>query len=113
MNLLTNYTQYLALLDECKDVDLDMVIAENPMGIEDGEKAVAASSILWLAAHGDIAGIAVECGLSAYGLGQKFDILPRTVQQWTSGSRSAPSYVVQMIGYILITEMTRKNERQF
>lgn len=100
-----NYSRYLALLGDAKQTDMDLLIAENPLSIEDGEKAVKAGSILWLTAHGDVAGLAKELNVSNYGFGKMFGIPIRTAQQWITGSRKAPEYVVQMMGFILISDL--------
>lgn len=102
------YTAWLALVDEYKNCGVDKATAENPLNIKNGIKAAEAAGYIWSAAHADLPVLLATTGMTAYGLGRKFDISPRTVQAWANETRKAPDYVVSMMAYILVSEISEK-----
>lgn len=99
------YTEWLAVLDEYREKSSDVAAAENPLNLRDGKKAVEAAGYIWAAAQADLPVLLSTSGMTAYGLGRKFDISPRTVQAWANESRKAPNYVIDMMAYILVSEL--------
>lgn len=99
------YTEWLAVLDEYREKSSDVAAAENPLNLRDGKKAVEAAGYIWAAAHADLPVLLSTSGMTAYGLGRKLDISPRTVQAWANESRKAPNYVIGMMAYILVSEL--------
>lgn len=57
-----------------------------------------------------IAEICEAYGLSQTALAKKFEIPLRTVQDWHSGRRNPPAYVVNMMVKLLIIERNNKKD---
>lgn len=53
-----------------------------------------------------------EHGLTQRALADRFGIPIRTVEQWCTGKRKCPEYVVQMMAYILQLESVQKKQQR-
>lgn len=106
------YKNYLALVGECKNYDTaDAILAEYgyPADCEWTAAGLAkAFDIIFVVSRLDITKL-IEIGggnLSAFG--RTYNIPRRSLQNWAAGVRKAPEYVIQLIGYTLISECEKE-----
>lgn len=106
------YFQYLAYKDEAKQYsdisDFRTDIGYGPDVPYDGDGWQRVTEVIFAAAHEDIKAIVGE--MSARAFAMKYALPERSVQNWVSGERSAPGYVVALIGYAVIGDIEQSNE---
>lgn len=99
------YQEYLARIDDAKNQPLDLLIAENVLNLNDGLKAIQAAEIIKAASDGDIQKLIKQSGQTGYAFARNYSIPIRTVQSWASGSRKAPAYLAELLGYAMLGSM--------
>lgn len=60
-------------------------------------KGVSDAPEFWFAAHRNIKSIAKKAGISLRQLGFKCGIPRRTIENWSTGTRECPPYVIMLI----------------
>ena len=110
------YVNYLAYVDEAKNYESAAELLADygypgdcPLS---PDNLVRTFQIIFAVAHGDFAALT---GSNRAAFARKFSIPLRSLQNWELGTRKAPAYILQMIGYILISEMinaTKEEEKE-
>lgn len=100
------YVEYLAYIDEVKNYGSAAELLAD-FGYPGDcslspDNLIKAFDIIFAVAHGDFAALT---GSNRAAFARKFAIPSRSLQNWELGTREAPAYVLQMIGYILISEL--------
>lgn len=67
----------------------------------------ATAEIIQAVANGDIKGIV---GSNITKAAAKYGIPYRTLQNWVLGQRSAPDYVIKLLGYAALSEIERAED---
>ena len=100
------YVEYLAYVDEAKNYGSAAELLADfgypgdcPLSPDNLIKAI---DIIFAVSKGDFAALT---GSNRAAFARKFAIPSRSLQNWELGTREAPAYVLQMIGYILISEL--------
>ena len=100
------YVKYLAYVDEAKNYGSAAELLADfgypgdcPLS---PDNLVRTFQIIFAVAHDDFAALT---GSNRAAFARKFAIPSRSLQNWELGTREAPAYVLQMIGYILISEL--------
>lgn len=106
------YKNYLALVGECKKYDTaDAILAEYgyPADCEWTAAGLAkAFDIIFVVSRLDIAKlIEIDSGNQST-FSRTYNIPLRSLQNWVAGVRQAPEYVIQLIGYTLISECEKE-----
>lgn len=103
------YGYYLALIDEYINTEcsLERLCAEigYPPNAPSEDDYLKSISIIAAAANGDIKKIVALSGLKMAGFAKKFVLPYRSLQNWCDGSRTPPSYLPILIGFILVSEL--------
>lgn len=110
-----DYKTYLSLVAEAKNGEYtpETLLAEWGYPADctiSAENLPKAFEIIFGVAESDIKAIAKAAGNSVKALSEKFKISYFTTQKWAGNQRSAPSYVLEMIGYIIISELDDEAE---
>ena len=84
------YNEYIAYVDAAKKNDSCI-----PAWLHDIIDAVSRS---------DFSGLLKLSGLNASALSRSLNIPARTVQSWAVGTRTPPEYIIQLIGYAIMSE---------
>ena len=107
------YTNYLAYVVEAKNYEsaTDLLAdygypGDCPLS---PDNLIKAFDIIFAVAHDDFAALT---GSNRAAFARKFFIPLRSLQNWELGIRKAPDYILQMIGYILITELIDASEKE-
>ncbi len=100
------YSYYLAYIAEAKNYESSAaLLAEygypGDCPLSPGN-LIKAFDIIFAVSKGDFAALT---GSNRAAFARKFAIPSRSLQNWELGTREAPAYVLQMIGYILISEL--------
>ena len=90
------YNEYIAYVDAAKKNDYCI-----PAELHDIIDAVSRS---------DFSKLLKLSGLNASALSRSLNIPARTGQGWASGTRTPPEYVIQLIGYAIISEYEKEND---
>lgn len=85
------YNEYIAYVDAAKRNDSYII----PAGLHDIIDAVSRS---------DFSGLLKVSGLNASALSRSLNIPARTGQSWAVGTRTPPEYIIQLIGYAIMSE---------
>lgn len=100
------YVEYLAYVDEAKNYGSATELLADygypgdcPLSPDNLARTF---QIIFAVAHDDFAALT---GSNRAAFARKFAIPSRSLQNWELGTREAPAYVLQMIGYILIAEL--------
>lgn len=100
------YTNYLAYVDEAKNYGSAAELLADfgypgdcPLS---PDNLIKVFEIIYAVAHNDFKGI-VGDKLAAFA--RKFIIPRRTLQNWCFGTTKPPEYILQMLGFILISEL--------
>ena len=108
------YKKYLTLVNECKNYETaEAILAEYgfPADCEfSADGLIKAFDIIFAASRGDIAEIIKLSGGNVSAFSRKHNIPLRTINGWASGERKAPEYVIQMLGFAMISECEREEE---
>ena len=106
------YCEYFAYVtDAQKYSDLGAFQSDIGYGPDvpyDGDSWQRVTEVIFAAAHEDIKTIVGE--MSARAFAMKYALPERSVQNWVSGERSAPGYVISLIGYAVIGDIEQSNE---
>lgn len=100
------YKSYLAYIDEAKNYESSTALLAEYGYPGDcslsPDNLARAFEIIYAVSHGDFATIA---GDNFAAFARKFSIPRRSLQNWRLGTTKPPEYILQMIGYILISEL--------
>lgn len=106
------YKSYLTLVNECKNYDsAETILAEYgfPADCEFSmEGLIKAFAIIFAVSRGDVAKLVEISGGNISAFGREYNIPLRTVTNWVGGVRKAPEYVIQMIGYAVMSECEKE-----
>lgn len=101
------YFQYQTYVDEARQyTDIGGWLAEIGFGADvpySGENWSRVCEIIYAAANGETATIIGE--LSARAFAQKYALPERTVQRWLQKKRTAPDYVLELLGFAVISDI--------
>jgi len=102
------YSEYLGYIAEAEHTSAETLLAE--YGFPENcpwetETLVKVFEIIKAVADNDIKAIV---GNNMARTAEYYGIPYRTLQKWVSGERSAPNYVIKMLGYAIISELPRK-----
>ena len=89
--------------------DLDNFLADMGFGAGvpySGDNWHRVCEIIFAAAHGDIA--TLSKGMTSRAFAIKYGLPERTVQHWISGARTAPDYVIALVGYAVISDIPQE-----
>ena len=107
-----NYKSYLALIEECKNYEsADSIRLEYgfPPDCEfTSDGLIKAFDIIFSVSKSDISKLVEISGGNLSALCRKYNIPLRTVQNWVMGVRNAPEYVIQFLGFALISECEKE-----
>lgn len=107
-----NYKYYLALIDECKNYEsADAIRLEYgfPPDCEfTAEGLIKAFDIIYAVSNSDFPKLVELGGGNLSALCRGLNIPLRTAQNWAMGIRNAPDYVIQLIGYAMISECEKE-----
>ena len=104
------YKEYIALIKECENYSsAEMLLGEygyppNSEWTADG--LINACKIIYAVSRNDFASLVEGKNLSAFC--RAYNIPLRSAQNWQNGARKAPDYVLQMIGFVLISECEKE-----
>ena len=102
------YKNYLALVNECKNYDsAEAILAEYgfPADCEfSADGLIKAFDIIFAVSRGDIAKIIEASGGNLSAFGRDHNIPLRSLNNWVGGTRKAPEYVIQMLGFAALSE---------
>lgn len=104
------YREYLTLIGLCAEVGKEQALAEYGFPAEcefTAESLVTAFDIMGAVAHNSTAKLLAAVNYTAYRLGKEYSIPDRTICDWQSNKRTPPAYVLQLIGYALISELPK------
>ena len=100
------YKNYLAYVDEAKNYESAAELLANygypgdcPLS---PDNLIKTFDIIFAVAHDDFTALS---GSNRAAFARKFSIPSRSLQNWELGTREPPEYILQMIGYILISEL--------
>ena len=97
------YSEYLELVRAAaKCSSLEEVIARAG---EQGE-SLDDCEIIFAASRGDLKKLVGRQSARAFGI--KYRIPDRTVQLWVKGERSAPEYLILLLGYAVMSEKSKE-----
>lgn len=100
------YSYYLAYIAEAKNYESSAALLAEygypPDCRLSPDNLVKAFDIIWAVSKGDFAALT---GSNRAAFARKFSIPSRSLQNWELGTREPPEYILQMIGYILISEL--------
>lgn len=103
------YKKYIALVGECvnaKTAEDFMAEYGYPEDCEwSPEGLIKAMQIIFAVSRNDFASIVEGLNVSAFC--RAYHIPLRSAQNWVSGERKPPEYVVQLIGYALLSELPK------
>lgn len=103
-----NYKYYLSLLNEARSLTEEKFIGEMgyPADIPlEPDAFLNVMHIIYVVANEDFRTIIDASHMKMIQLAKHLNIPYRTLQDWKSKERTAPQYVIEMIGYILITQI--------
>lgn len=66
--------------------------------------------IIFAVSRSDFATLVSATNLTAYQLGRYYGINTRSATHWISGERKPPEYVIQLIGFAIISELPSEDE---
>lgn len=108
-----NYPEYLGYVSEASNYPCAAaLLAEYGYPADcrlSPDNLVKAFDIIWAVSKGDFAALT---GSNRSAFARKFSIPPRSLQNWELGTREAPPYIIQMIGFILITDLIDASEKE-
>lgn len=100
------YSYYLAYIAEAKNYESSAALlaeygypGDCPLS---PDNLIKVFDIIFAVSKGDFAALT---GSNRAAFARKFSIPLRSLQNWELGTRKAPVYVLEMIGYILIVEI--------
>ena len=102
------YSEYLGYIVEAEHTSAEMLLSEYGFPADcpwEAESLVKVFEIIKAVADNDIKAIV---GNNIARTAEYYGIPYRTLQKWVSGERSAPDYVIKMLGYAIISELPRK-----
>lgn len=107
------YKEYLTLIGLCAEVGKEQALAEYgfPADCElTADSLVKAFDIMDAVAHNNAAELLEVVGMTAYKLGKMYNIPDRSINDWVRGKRTPPAYVLQLLGYALISELPKEDD---
>lgn len=102
------YSEYLGYIVEAEHASTETLLAEYGFPADcswEAETLVKVFEIIKAVADNDIKAIV---GNNMARTAEYYGIPYRTLQKWVSGERSAPNYVIKMLGYAIISELPRE-----
>ena len=106
------YQNYLDLVRECKNYkSAEDILAEYgyPADCEwTADGLIKAFDIIYAVSEADISKLVELGGGNLSALCRQFNIPLRSAQNWARGERKAPDYVIELIGYALISECKKE-----
>lgn len=107
-----NYKEYLAYVNEAKSCEsaevLRMEYGFPPECEWTADGLVKAFDIIYAVGKMDFSKITELSGGNLSKLCRNFDIPLRTAQAWAAGDRTPPTYIIQMIGFALISQCEKE-----
>lgn len=108
------YKNYLTLVNECKNYDsAETILADYgfPADCEfSAEGLVKAFDIIFAVSRGDVAKLVEISGGNLSAFGREYNIPLRSLNNWIGGIRKASEYVIQILGFAMISECEREEE---
>lgn len=105
-----NYSEYKAYVQDIADYDSAEIYAAEYGCPEScpvpADKIITMFKIIYAVANNDFAAVIEMTASNPSKFAAKFGIPSRTVQQWAKAEHSAPKYVLEMIGFILVKELS-------
>lgn len=75
-----------------------------------GDSIITMFQIIWAVTHNDFAELIKTVNMTAYRLSKLLNISPRTAAHWVNGDRTPPKYVIELLGFALISELPKNEE---
>lgn len=105
------YTYYISLVSECRGyASASAFLAEYgyPADCEfSADGLVKASEIIYAVSQFDFARLVELTKIKPASFCRKYSIPPRSFYNWVGGERQPPSYLMQLLGFALLSECER------
>lgn len=109
-----NYKEYLAYVNEAKNYE-----SAEALWFEYGfppdceftaDGIIKAFDIIYAVSREDFPKLIDLSGGNLSAMSRYYNIPLRTAQEWKSGSRKPPEYIIQMIGFVLISNCEKESD---
>ncbi len=117
-----NYTEYLCRIDDAKTHETaDAYLMEYGYPFDcpyDAQTLIIWAQIIFTASRNDwkaLTEIAIEkikLFKSAAGFAKYFEIPYKSLRNWIEGRRQPPIYIIQLVGYALISELPEEEREE-
>lgn len=91
---------------ECKDLETYIAEVGGSVPMDDVGKVVKLLTIIWDMGHAGltIRSLSAACDLSVRRIAMQYGLSTRTVENWSSGDRTPPSWQLPLIAYAVISD---------
>ena len=111
------YGEYLQYVYEAKNYDsAEKIQLEYGFPAEcefTGDGLVKAIDIIFAVSRSDFPKLVRLSSTNPSAMCRRLNIPARTAQHWVSGDRNPPEYIIQLIGFALISECDKEGEYHF